>query len=466
MANRLVIAGTHSGSGKTTFTTGLMRALTKRAMTVQPFKCGPDYIDPAFHSFVTGRTCRNLDLWMMGEKNVRNSFANASKGADISIVEGVMGMYDGFGTKIDMGSTAHLSKVLTSPVVLVVDGKGMSSSAAAMVLGYKLLDPNVRLTGVILNNLHGERHYRILKEAIERDTRIRCYGYLNVNKNIQLESRHLGLVPSVEVPDLERKLDEIAAMVEETVDVEGLLSLAATTSPVTGATPLVEDAPANQGLRLAVAKDKAFNFYYEDNLTYLEGLGVDLIPFSPVKDKALPEDIAGIYIGGGFPEVFASELENNVSMREAILEASDKGMPIYAECGGLMYLCDHLVDLKGKTHKMVGVFDGQAEMTKRLQRFGYVEVEATNIPFDGSNVSFRAHEFHRSTVGKVSQPAVYEVKRERDNRPTENWTCGYKKNKTLAAYAHVHFLSAPRLAQSFVGACQAYANPNLENDLV
>jgi len=457
MQPRIVIAGTHSGAGKTTLTTGVLRALYNRGLKVQPFKSGPDYIDPAFHSFVTNRTSRNLDVWMLGEETTRALYAKNAEDADISVVEGVMGLYDGLGTEKDMGSTAHLSKVLNAPVILVVDGGGMSASAAAIVTGYVKYDESVQIAGVILNNMHGERHYELLKEAIERDTGVSCVGYLNKNSSISLKSRHLGLIPSFEVEALSEKLNEVADMVTETVDLDKILEIAGQAKTLTPITLDIKPVIFSETV-IAVAKDNAFNFYYQDSLDLLEAYGAKLVYFSPMHDKELPENTSGIILGGGFPEVFGKTLEDNFEMRNAIKSAIENDMPVYAECGGLMYLCKDIKDLNDVTYEMCDVFPYHSEMTKRLQRFGYVEVEvAEDTPISQQKETFRAHEFHRSTVehGDDGQFA-YEVTKARPGYTHLNWACGHRYKNCIAAYAHVHFYTNTELAKNFVIQCSLY----------
>lgn len=454
--SRVVIAGTQSGVGKTTISTGIMRALVLRGVNIQPYKVGPDYIDPAFHSFVTGNKSRNLDSWMLDEEILRELFIKNSHNKRIAIIEGVMGLYDGFGTQKDMGSTAHVSKILKAPVVLVIDGGGMSSSAAAMVLGYKIYDTEVDLKGVIINNVSGEKHYELVKKVIEKDTGIKCFGYLKKNLNIKLESRHLGLVPSVEVENLENKLNELAEMVEETIDIDGIIKLS------DDATELKSKSQKNhinkKTINIGVALDKAFNFYYQDNLDLLEELGANLVYFSPLKDENLPENLHGLYIGGGFPEVFAKELEENIEIRNAIRKASIDGMPIYAECGGLMFLTNSITTLDDKKFKMVGVFDRDARMTKRLQRFGYVYVNINkSCPIAERTETVKAHEFHRSALNDTDvENCAYRVDKIRGNQLQNSWKCGLLKNNTLGAYAHIHFYANKGLAKNFINNCRIF----------
>lgn len=454
--SRFVIAGTQSGVGKTTISTGIMRALTLRGLDVQPFKVGPDYIDPAFHSFVTGNKSRNLDSWMLDKETLRKLFVKNSCSKSISVIEGVMGLYDGFGIEKDMGSTAHVSKILKIPVFLVIDGRGMSSSAAAAVLGYKMYDTELNLKGVIVNNVSGEKHYELIKRVIQRDTGIGCFGYLKKNTNIGLESRHLGLVPSVEVENLENKLNELARMVEETIDIDGIIKLSHEASPLN--IEIQSNTDPDKKINIGVALDKAFNFYYHDNFDLLEELGANLVYFSPLKDRKLPDDIHGLYIGGGFPEVFAKELEDNKEMRKEIKRVSLEGMPIYAECGGLMYLAKDITTLEGKKFNMAGIFNKEARMTKRLQRFGYVHINI-NKPCVISNGSdlVKAHEFHRSTLNEShGENYAYRVDKVREKRLEKSWECGLIKNNTLGAYAHIHFYANRELAKNFINNCRIF----------
>jgi len=454
--SRFVIAGTQSGVGKTTVSTGIMRALVLRDLAVQPFKVGPDYIDPAFHSFVTGNKSRNLDSWMLDKETIVELFVKNSHNMSVAVIEGVMGLYDGFGTEKDMGSTAHVAKILKAPVILVIDGSGMSSSAAAQVLGYKLYDPELELKGVIVNNVSGEKHYEIIKKAIERDTGIKCFGFLKKNLNIKLESRHLGLVPSVEIEDLESRLDELAHMVEDTINIDGILKLSDEAQLLKG--NVWSNSNTQKSVNIGVALDKAFNFYYQDNLDLLEELGANLIYFSPLEDRKLPHNIHGLYIGGGFPEVFAKELEDNKEMREEIRRKSLEGIPIYAECGGLMYLTKAITNFEGNRFEMVGVFNREASMTKRLQRFGYVYVNINKpCTISQGKDMVKAHEFHRSTLDEADEENyVYKVDKIRENKLQSSWECGLVKNNTLGAYAHIHFYANKGLAENFINNCRIF----------
>ncbi|WP_300298841.1 cobyrinate a,c-diamide synthase [Anaerosolibacter sp.] len=453
---RFVLAGTQSGVGKTTISTGVMSALRKRGFQVQPFKVGPDYIDPAFHTFVTGNKSRNLDSWMLEEEIVKGLFVKNASGKDIAVIEGVMGLYDGSGSRKDVGSTAHVSKIIKAPVILIINGSGMAASAAAQVLGYKMYDPDVEIAGVIINNVSGEKHYHILKEAIERDIRIKCVGYMVKNTAIKLESRHLGLIPSVEVEGLQHKIEEIGSMIEKTVDIDALLEISEQAVPIDGR--LKENKGLENRINIGVAQDKAFNFYYEDNLDLLRSLGANLIFFSPLEDKKLPEEIHGLYFGGGFPEVFAQELEDNRELRQQIKDSIEAGLPAYAECGGLMYLTNAIISLEGQRHEMVGVFNTETKMTGRLQRFGYVDVTIDQPTVISQTIEkAKAHEFHRSVLTKdLKNDQVYGLEKTRNGEIVDRWRCGLKRHNALGAYAHIHFYCNPRLAENFIENCSVY----------
>ncbi len=450
--DRIIIAGTSSGVGKTSISIGIMAALKRRGIKVAPFKVGPDYIDPGFHKFVTGTPSYNLDSWMLAEKTISYLFQRNMSDKDIGIVEGVMGLYDGYGTIKDQGSTAHIGKILKAPTILVIDGQAMSSSAAAMVLGYKLYDKSLDLKGVIVNKVSGKAHYEMIKDVIERDVQIPCLGYLPSNFNISLKSRHLGLIPPEEVSYLEKKISDLADMVEEYIDLNHLLQLAKKAEPLEHETvPFDSMENIGKGLTIGVARDKAFSFYYEDNLKLLEDLGVRLKYFSPIQDESIPEGIDGIYLGGGFPEVFAKGLQDNQKFRNSMKSALKKGMPTYAECGGLIYLTQGIEDLDGEFYDMVGFFPVKSKMTNSLQRFGYVEIN-TN-----TNITIKGHEFHRSLVeDKEELKYKYEVLKRRDGQIVNQWKCGLVKENVLAGYPHIHFYSNPEFLIYLLNRCKTY----------
>jgi len=472
---RLVLAGTQSGVGKTTITTGLLAALTRKGYRVQAFKSGPDYIDPTYHRLVTGRASRNLDTYLLSPPALQELFSRAAQEADLAIIEGVMGLFDGRDGRTEIGSTSYLAKLLSAPVVLVVDVGKMARSAAALVLGFARFDPELNLAGVILNNVAGPRHYQWVKEAIEGSTNVKVLGFLPRRKELRLEERHLGLVPSLERDDLGPYLESLTQAVEENIDLAALLRLArqappwnqAEGSPVASPPPpaggpqrfppeppsrVFPPQPLPQRCRLGVAMDRAFHFYYQDNLDLLSALGAELVFFSPLKDAVIPA-VDGIYLGGGFPEVFAKTLAANVSFRESLLAAARQGLPIYAECGGLMYLTESITTFAGEEFPMVGVFPVRTIMTGSLQGMGYVEAEVkADALFLRTGERLRGHLFHWSRLEGSWDSYAYQLTKEGvGGRPD-----GLLRENTLAAYLHLHFASHPELARRFVEACVTY----------
>lgn len=454
IVKKILIAGTSSGVGKTTISMGIMNALRKRGMTVQPYKVGPDYIDPSYHSFITGRDSRNLDSYMLDDEKIKYIFENTSKGADISIIEGVMGLYDGLGTDIDNCTSSYTSKMLKSPVILVIDAKAMSSSAAAMVLGYKNIDENVEIKGVIANNVRTESHYFLVKESIEKYCGIEVIGYLPPNNEISLESRHLGLIPSVELESLQNKLDILSKDIETHIDLDRIIEIAES-EEVKSNFDLLENIE-KLGLEklaknksIAVAYDKAFNFYYAENIELFKISGLEVKYFSPLKDREVP-DANYIYIGGGFPEIYAEELGANKSMLKSILDKHKSNTPIYAECGGLMYLGESLKDSEDKEFKMVGIFKGYSEMSNRLKRFGYCYgIAEKDTVFSSKGDIIKGHEFHHSIFNSTEEPAYTMVKEKNGERVSE-WSGGYSKNNTLATYLHMHFYNNLNCLKNFL----------------
>ena len=440
---KIIIAGTGSGVGKTTISIGIMKALIDRGKSVQAFKIGPDYIDPSFHEYVTGRSSRNLDSYMLDDEQVKYVYRQASKRADISIIEGVMGLYDGLGTDINKHSTSKMAKTLKAPVILVVDAKAMGSSVAAMVLGYKQLDKDVEIVGVIANNVRTKRHFDIVKTSIEKYCALEVLGYIPPLEDIRLESRQLGLVPSGETEYIERKVDILGKLLEDYVDIDRIIELSESEAVTSNfeLSMFIEDPDVQdlaRGKKMAVAHDEAFNFYYDSNLELLEDIGVELEFFSPIEDETLPEaDL--IYIGGGFPEVFAAQLEANKSMRESIYKAYEANKPIYAECGGLMYLGEYMIDLEGNKHQMVGAIKGYSQMEKRLKRVGYCHATAKEdnlIAYKGQQIC--GHEFHYSSFHSDLE-AVFDIEKIVNDQVIDRWEGGYLTRNTLASYLHIHF---------------------------
>lgn len=438
---RLVVAGTHSSAGKTTVTMGLMAVLRQQGYTVQGFKVGPDYIDPAYHAEITGRPSYNLDTWMLGEARVREIFARACRGADMALIEGVMGLYDGHGAG-GHGSTAEVARVLAAPVILVVNCHGLGASAAAMVLGYQHYDPRVRLAGVICNRVSGEKHYRLVKEAIEAATGLPVLGYLPRERELQVPERHLGLVARPEGSPIEPLRNRLASVLAGTVDWDGLIGAARSAPALEAETEPVLPL-SSPPVKVAVARDAAFHFYYQDALELLTGLGAELVPFSPLEDEELPAGTRGVILGGGFPESFLPHLAANTSMRRSLAEAAARGLPVYAECGGLMYLCREV-----EGYPMVGVVPARVEMTGRLQGFGYIRVRSL-----GDNLICQAgqevwgHSFHYSRIcpETPSFPWAWET--------TGGHREGYAAGNVLASYLHLHWGANPAWAKAFLRHC-------------
>lgn len=436
---KILIAGTNSGVGKTTISLGIMQALTKRSMKVQPFKVGPDYIDPSYHTFITGRYSRNLDSYMLDDEQIKYVFNSSSEDADISVVEGVMGLYDGIGIDLDNCTSSYTSKLLKAPVILVINGKAMAASSAAMVLGYKELDKNVNIAGVIVNNVKTKTHYEIIKNAVEKYCGVEVLGYFPPNNEFSLESRHLGLVPSVEIDSLKTKFNNLADEIETYINIDRILEISESEEVETSfeVDSFIKNSKV-ENKTMAIAYDKAFNFYYRENIELLRDLGLNIKYFSPLEDNEVP-NADYIYIGGGFPEIFGKELEANISMRKSILEAHKRKIPIYAECGGLMYLGEKLINQENKEYDMVGVFKGSSKMTASLRRFGYsfgTAKEDTILSKKGEVI--KGHEFHHS-IFETNEDCAYIMRKERDKKIVDEWEGGYSKDNTLATYLHTHF---------------------------
>lgn len=439
---KILIAGTHSGVGKTTVSLGLMKALTDRGKKVQPFKVGPDYIDPNYHKYVTGIHSRNLDAYMLDEEQIKYIFLRAANQKDISIIEGVMGLYDGVGSDINKCSTSAMAKVLKCPVILVIDAKATGASAAATVLGYKHMDKSVDIVGVIVNNIKNPNHYKLIKAAIEKYCAIEVLGYLPPNDDVVMSSRHLGLVQCQEDKDLSQKVDKMAQLIEKYVDVDRILELAESESITSSfeMTMFLDDPEVKNlaiGKKIGIAYDEAFNFYYQDNLDLLRDIGAELVFFSPIRDEKLPE-IDLFYIGGGYPEIYAQELESNNTMLDSIREFYEANKPIYAECGGLMYLGKYLIDKEDNKHQMVGILDGYSQMTQGLKRFGYCLATAKEdnlISYKGQQL--RGHEFHYSEFISDME-TIFDMKKTTSSSVMV-WSGGYSSKNVLASYLHVHF---------------------------
>lgn len=448
----LVIAGTASGVGKTTVASGLAGALRARGLRVQPFKTGPDYIDPTYLSRAAGRACRNLDTWMLPADAVRELFARAVQGTDVAVVEGVMGMYDG--SADGTGSAAHLARLLALPTVLVVDASAMAQSAAAVVLGFQRLDPDVQLVGVILNRVASAHHAALCSEAITAATGLPVFGSVPRSPDLTIPERHLGLVPDIESPAAQDWFDRLSALIATHVDLDALLSAAA---PIRAAG--AEDAPAGglfpaspppTSARIAIAQDAAFHFYYQDSLDLLAAWGAELVPFSPLADTALPTGVGAVYIGGGFPELFAGALADNVAIKESLRAVAAREVPIYGECGGLMYLGRSLTDFDGIRHAMAGLVPADSVMGGPRLTLGYREVESCGTPLLPPGERMRGHEFHWSALETPpgAQSAAYRVLDE------EGRADGFRVGSVTATYVHAHLAARTDLARNFVAAAR------------
>ena len=440
-----MIAGERSGTGKSTLTIGILAALRKRGLTVQPFKAGPDFLDPMHHGQVAGRPSRNLDTWMLPEW-VLASFQHASAGADISVIEGVMGLYDGVDGRSEEGSSAHLAKRLQCPIILVIDATACARSVGAVAKGFKTFDPGADVRGVIFNRVGGQRHLDMVEAAIEGLDLV-SLGGIPKSKEIGLESRHLGLVPATE-KDNRSKYEEMRSIVEENLDLDLLVRIASEAREWVD----LDKPPLEKvgDFRIGVARDEAFNFYYEDNLDILRSLGARIVEFSPLGDS-LP-DADGYYFGGGYPELHLDELEANDAMRESLSRRAEEGVPAYAECGGLMYLCRRVRGTNGQIREMTGVFDAEVEMTERLQALGYVEASCvTDCVLSPAGGRTRGHVFHYSRIASHRERTLcYQLSKPKGIDGAADGLC--RKN-ALASYLHLHFGSNPEFARGLVRAC-------------
>lgn len=441
---KILIAGVTSGSGKTTVTLGLLAALREHYQ-IQAYKVGPDYVDTKFHTRITGRPSRNLDNFLVPDPKMLNYlFLKDTQGIDLAVIEGVMGLYDGLGTDKDAYSTASVAKQLNIPVILVIDARAISTSAAAIVQGFQEFDREVNIVGVIVNHVMSANHYELVRQAIHKYTHLPVVGYLPFKKEVALPSRQLGLVPDQELPTIDQKIEQLKQLVQTHIDLNQLIKLSA---PITSRPPAPLVLPVTH-LRLGIAQDQAFNFYYADNLDLLQQMGATLVPFSPLTDSHLPA-VDALYLGGGYPEEFAAQLAANTTLKQEILAFSQAGKPIYAECGGLMYLGQFLDDGQ-HSYPMVGVFAGVSHMTPRLKKFGYcfakTQCDTLLAPADQVIVG---HEFHHSTF-QTQLPTVFEMTKVRDQQVVATWKGGYQVRHTFASYLHVHFYQNVQFATNFV----------------
>lgn len=450
---RVVIAATQSGSGKTTIVTGLLAALRAQGIKVQSYKIGPDYIDPGYHALASGQPAHNLDTWLVPEEKAKDIFCRTAQAAELAVIEGVMGLYDG--GKNGISSTAAIAKLLDAPVLLVINAKSMGESAAALALGFKQYDPSVRLAGVILNRLGSETHRAMIEEALAR-LDIPVYGAVRRDDALSLPERHLGLLPTEENERDQETVAAIGKAVAAQVNLDDIVKLAVAAPDI----PQLQQEMADEGqrVRIAVAKDEAFSFYYPESLQVLKQWGAEIVPFSPLADPCLPE-ADGLFLGGGFPEMFAAKLYANESMRNSICQAARDGMPIYAECGGYMYLMEEMIDFSGQSFPMLGIVPGTVQMNKRLQTVGYVEAEMLcDTVLGAKGTKLKGHEFHFSSecTAPGTEGESCRAFRLRKMRRPAPYEAGYAKGNIIGSYLHLHFAGCPQSAKAFVAACEKY----------
>jgi len=441
----VVIAAPQGRSGKTTVSIGLCSALSRRGLEVQPFKKGPDYIDPSWLTAATGRSWRSLDTYLMSEDAVLASFRQACQGADFALVEGAMGLYDALDAEGE-GSTAHLARLLRVPVILVVNTARMTRSVAALVSGYQHFEAETSIAGVILNSVSGSRHESKLRAAVERHCGIPVVGSVPRNRSLSITQRHLGIVPQAEVRESASVIDRISSALEGCLDLDGILAIARRATASCGdniETPAAE-AP---GVRIGVMSDRVFTFYYPENLEALVRAGAELVFVDSLHDQCLP-DIDGLFVGGGIPELFLEELEANADLRHDIARSIEGGLPVYAECAGLMYLCSR-IRWQGRQHEMVGAIPAEVEMCDRPQGHGYVAVEVIcDNPWFPAGLSLRGHEFHHSRMTpSTGLTYAYGMRR---GRGIDGKVDGIVHKNVFAAYTHLHALGTPQWAEAFV----------------
>lgn len=453
---RFMLAAGASGSGKTLITCGILQALKNRGLAVSAFKCGPDYIDPMFHEKVLKTKSRNLDTFFTDEDTTRYLFLRNASGTDVSVMEGVMGYYDGLGGISEKASAYDLAKVTRTPVILVVDTKGMSLSILAYLKGFLTYRKDSGIQGVILNRMSAML-YPEVKCMIEAELGIKVYGYVPKVTDCVIESRHLGLVLPGEVEELGEKLQKLAGILEESLELDALLELAESAEKLETAGFKIHEAAASgqdrEPVRIALARDEAFCFIYEDNLQLLRKLGAELVEFSPIHDRHLPEGISGLLLYGGYPELYARELSENTTMLKEIREAAETGLPLMAECGGFMYLHRSMEDMEGNAYPMAGVIEGKAYRTEKLGRFGYIELE--ELSGQEKEVMqgklLRGHEFHY--FDSTSCGEAYLARKPLRKR---NWKCIHKTETMLAGFPHLYYYSNPHLAAEFLEKCRNY----------
>lgn len=456
---RLCIAGTHSGCGKTTVSMGIMAALVRRGYTVQPFKVGPDFIDPGHHRRITGRDSHNLDGWIIDPEHNRQIFERYGHDAHVSVVEGVMGLFDGSSGSDEAGSTAQMAKWLDLPVVLVIDARAMARSAAAVALGFSRFDPDLSLKGIIFNRVGSKGHAQVIEDAVRSSTELPVFGCLPHNEGLEIPSRHLGLVTDEDFGMGENLIRQLARWIENNVDMVRLmesLDLPDITAVQAIQTATNAHRHPEAKTRIGIAMDEAFCFYYSENLRLLEEAGAKLIPFSPLHSRHLPEGINGLILGGGYPELHCEMLSQNRQLLAEIREFGLSGRPIYSECGGFMFLTKEIQDLEGHIFPMAGIFPMRAKMGGRLRALGYREVITQNESILGAKgTKIRGHEFHYSRIYNMepNPECIYTMTDRKAGFQAEE---GFVQNRVLGSYVHLHWGSNPEVAKNFVDYCRRY----------
>ena len=441
---RIVLAGTGSAVGKTTISTGIMKVLSEK-YKVQPFKIGPDYIDPTYHTLATGNTSRNLDSFFMDEDQIRTSFKRGLKksNSDIAIIEGVRGLYEGISPTNDVGNSASIAKALDSPIILIMNARSLVKSAAAIVIGFKQLDPSLKIEGVILNKVKGKRHYQKAKESVEKLTNTKVIGGIPRDESLAVEERHLGLVPALEKEKIATHIEKWAKVIKEYIDLDALIDIAKSSPKIKGKNTELWKIKNKNPLKIGVAIDEVFNFYYPENLESLEDNNAKIIPFSPYHHEKIP-DVDALYIGGGFPEIFKKELSANESMLKSIKQFSEDNHPIYGECGGLVYLSKAIDDCD-----MVNNFPYESYMCQKVQGLSYVIAKSLedNLISDEGEI-FRGHEFHYTKIDLKGKKAnfAFDILR---GRGIANNKDGLISNNSLANFIHIHPCSCPNFPYNF-----------------
>ena len=440
---RIVIAGATSGVGKTSITCSIIYALKKKGLTVQSFKVGPDYIDPSYLSSISKNESFNLDVWLMGKNNLLTSFISNSQ-SDVSVVEGVMGYYDGFGGDSNYASTHHVASITKSPVILILDASKTARSIAATAIGFQKFHKNSRISGIILNKIGSKKHENLCREALQK-TKLPILGVIPKDPILTLESRHLGLFSTLEKKTLYKKIEKISKVISKNIDVDQIIKLSKNISDIPKRTNPISKKTKTT---IAVALDTSFNFYYQDNLKALQREGAQLKFFSPVNDKKIPK-CDGLYIGGGFPEILSSKLAKNQSMKKQIKNLAEENLPIYAECGGLMYLTKSIYS-ENKNHKMIGFFDAETVMTKKM-KLNYTKGKISNSIISEKLHNLQGHEFHYSKLDSVASDSKFAYELEIGDG-IKNHKDGLIQNNTLASYGHLYFDSS-NYAKIFVNNC-------------